>query len=80
MATTAKKLTSALFENKGRNEMIHILNDTIEEKNTYTVLNTADFKKIHLCVLEEIYLRMLDENKRYFLNKLEIYNLNKKLR
>ena len=63
--------------------MIKILNETIEEKNTYTVSNTADLKKVHLCVLEEIYLRLLDDmsdNSRYFLNKLEIYNLNKKLR
>ena len=81
--TTAKKITSALFENKGRSEMIKTLNETIEEKNTYTVANTADLKKVHLCVLEEIYLRILDEmsdDARYFLNKLEIYNLNKKLR
>jgi hypothetical protein len=77
--TELEKLTSAVFENKGRSEMYKILNETIEERNIYN--KSTDIKKIQLTILEEIYLRFFDQpESRSFLNKLEIYILNKKLR
>ena len=77
--TELEKLTSAVFENKGRAEMYKILNETIEERNIYN--KSTDIKKIQLTILEEIYLRFFDQSEsRSFLNKLEIYILNKKLR
>jgi hypothetical protein len=77
--TELEKLTSAVFENKGRAEMYKILNETIEERNIYN--KSTDVKKIQLSILEEIYLRFFDQpESRSFLNKLEIYILNKKLR
>ena len=76
--TELEKLTSAVFENKGRQEMCKILNETIEERHAYT--NSIDVKKIQLAILEEVYLRFFDSDIRYFLNKLELYILNKKLR
>jgi hypothetical protein len=56
------------------------LNETSESFVYNTT--TADVKKIQLAIVEELYLRIYDnENEdRYFLNKLEIYILNKKLR
>lgn len=79
MNTELEKLTSAVFENKGRAEMYKILNETIEERNIYN--KSIDVKKIQLTILEEIYLRFFDQpESRSFLNKLEIYILNKKLR
>jgi hypothetical protein len=81
--TTLPKMTGAILDNKGRTAILKILNDTIEEK-TYNNSNTADYKKVHLCIAEELYLRNLDETSggdpRYFLNKLEVYILNKKLK
>jgi len=77
--TEIEKLTSSVFENKGRQEMYKILNETIEERNVYN--KSLDLKKIQLSILEEIYLRFFDQpENRYFLNKLEIYIVNKKLR
>ena len=78
--TESAKLTSSVFENKGRAEMYKILNETSESFVYNTT--TADVKKIQLAIVEELYLRIYDtENEdRYFLNKLEIYILNKKLR
>ena len=78
--TETPKLTSSVFENKGRAEMYKILNETSESFIYNTT--TADVKKIQLSIIEELYLRIYDnENEdRYFLNKLEIYILNKKLR
>jgi hypothetical protein len=60
--------------------MYKILNETSESFIYNTA--TADVKKIQLSIIEELYLRIYDnENEdRYFLNKLEIYILNKKLR
>ena len=79
MNAELEKLTSAVFENKGRAEMYKILNETIEERNIYN--KSIDVKKIQLAILEEIYLRFFDQpESRSFLNKLEIYILNKKLR
>ena len=82
--TTIDKISGSIFENKGRTEMLKIINETIEEKNTYNKSNTESLKKVHLCIIEEIYLRYYDEiyegETRYFLNKLEVYNFNKKLR
>jgi hypothetical protein len=78
--TETAKLTSSVFENKGRAEMYKILNETSE---TFVYNSTtADVKKIQLAIVEELYLRIYDnENEdRYFLNKLEIYIVNKKLR
>ena len=79
--TETPKLTSSVFENKGRSEMYKILNETFEESFIYNT-TTADVKKIQLAIIEELYLRIYDnENEeRYFLNKIEIYILNKKLR
>ena len=76
--TELQKLTSAVFENKGRLEMYTIINETVEEKNLHNSKNT-DVKKIQLGIIEELYLRHFDkmEGMRYFLNKLEIYVLNK---
>ena len=78
--TSIPKLTSSVFENKGRSEMYKILNDTTEA-GIYNK-TSANVKKIELAIVEELYLRIYDnENEdRYFLNKLEIYILNKKLR
>ena len=78
--TELAKLTSSVFENKGRVEMYKILNET-SESGVYNT-TTADVKKIQLAIIEELYLRIYDtENEdRYFLNKLEIYIVNKKLR
>jgi hypothetical protein len=78
--TESSKLTSSVFENKGRAEMYKILNETSESFVYNTT--TADVKKIQLAIIEELYLRIYDnENEdRYFLNKLEIYIVNKKLR
>jgi hypothetical protein len=77
--TELEKLTSSVFENKGNAEIYKILNETLEERNVY---NKLKLKKIQLVILEEIYLRLFDKQDevRYFLNKLEIYILNKKLR
>ena len=60
--------------------MYKILNET-SESGVYNT-TTADVKKIQLAIIEELYLRIYDtENEdRYFLNKLEIYIVNKKLR
>jgi hypothetical protein len=79
--TESAKLTSSVFENKGRAEMYKILNETSEESFVYNT-TTADVKKIQLAIVEELYLRIYDKEneERYFLNKLEIYILNKKLR
>jgi hypothetical protein len=76
--TELEKLTSAVFENKGRAEMYTIINETVEERNLHNSKNT-DVKKIQLGMIEELYLRFFDkmEDMRYFLNKLEIYVLNK---
>ena len=76
-----EKLTSSVFELKGRPEMYKILNETVDESFTYNK-TTADVKKIELAILEEIYLRIynIQNEERYFLNKLEAYIVNKKLR
>jgi hypothetical protein len=78
--TELEKLTSAVFENKSATEMYKIINETVEERLYSTA--TAPFKpqKIQLAIIEELYLRFFDGDVRYFLNKLEIYNLNKKLK
>jgi len=76
--TEAPKMTSAVFENKGRPEMYKILNETVESALYNTT--TANVKKLQLAIIEEVYLRIYDSDERYFLNKLEIYILNKKLR
>jgi hypothetical protein len=79
--TDREKLTSSVFELKGRPEMYKILNETLDESFTYNK-TTADVKKIQLAILQEIYLRIYNRQneERYFLNKLEAYILNKKLR
>ena len=75
--TELAKLTSSVFENKGRAEMYKILNETSESVVYNTT--TADVKKIQLGMIEELYLRSFDkmDGMRYFLNKLEIYVVNK---
>jgi hypothetical protein len=79
--TDKEKFTSSVFENKGRPEMYKILNETVDESFTYNK-STADVKKIQLAILEEIYLRIYNKQneERFFLNKLEVYIVNKKLR
>ena len=79
--TDREKFTSSVFENKGRPEMYKILNETVDESFTYNK-TTADVKKIQLAILEEIYLRIYNKQneERFFLNKLEVYIVNKKLR
>ena len=76
--TELEKLTSSVFYNKGRPEMYKILNETIQERGLY---NKSPLKRDQLCIIEELYLRYFDTgDERHFLNKLEIYILNKKLR
>jgi hypothetical protein len=76
--TELEKLTSSVFYNKGRPEMYKILNETIQERGLY---NKSPLKRDQLCIIEELYLRYFDNgDERHFLNKLEIYILNKKLR
>ena len=75
--TELEKFTGAVFENKGRPEMYKILNETVQERNLY---NNSTLKKVQLGIIEESYLRFFDGEERHFLNKLEIYILNKKLR
>ena len=74
------KFIGAVFENKLKNKMIEIINTTLEE-DTYNKANTSSFNKNELCIIEELLLRHYDEikknNKRYFLNKIEYYQLNK---
>jgi hypothetical protein len=65
--TELEKLTSAVFENKGRSEMYKILNETVGERNLY---NKSPLKKIQLSIIQELYLRIFDEDERHFLNKL----------
>jgi hypothetical protein len=58
--------------------MYKILNETIQERGLY---NKSPLKRDQLCIIEELYLRYFDNgDERHFLNKLEIYILNKKLR
>ena len=76
--TELEKLTSSVFYNKGRPEMYKILNETKQERGLY---NKSSLKREQLCIIEELYLRYFDsDEERHFLNKLEIYILNKKLR
>ena len=78
--TELEKLTSSVFENRSIQQMYDIINETIEQRNLYNKKNT-DLKKIQLSMIEELYLRYYDKgdesDTRYFLNKLEIYVLNK---
>jgi hypothetical protein len=53
------------------------MNETIQERGLY---NKSPLKREQLCIIEELYLRYFDGDERHFLNKLEIYILNKKLR
>jgi hypothetical protein len=53
----------------------------VETRNLYNK-TSAPVKKVQLAIIEELYLRYYDKNddSRYFLNKLEFYILNKKLK
>ena len=79
--TELQKLTSAVFEHKAFPELYKIINDTVETRNLYNK-TSAPVKKVQLAIIEELYLRYYDKNddSRYFLNKLEFYILNKKLK
>ena len=69
----------ALIENKPKKDILNIIETTIGEAGIKSQLSHK--KKNELCVLEEILLRHYDtmnvKNARCFLNKIEIYYLNK---
>ena len=75
------KFTGAVFENKSKPQIMTILNQTLEIHDAYNKKNTASTKKNVLAIVEECLLRHFDKqkrnNKRYFLNKLEYYYLQK---
>jgi hypothetical protein len=75
------KFTGAVFENKSKPQIISILNQTLEIHDAYNKKNTSSTKKNVLAIVEECLLRHYDKkkrnNKRYFLNKLEYYYLQK---
>lgn len=74
------KFTGAVFENKQKNDIIELINKTLESTK-YTKQNTTTIKKPQLCIIEEFLLRFYDEikqdGKRFFLNKTEYYQLQK---
>jgi hypothetical protein len=75
------KFTGAVVENKSKPDIIVILNKTLEIHDAYNKKNTSSKKKNVLSITEEFLLRYYDRikrnNKRYFLNKLEYYYLQK---
>jgi len=75
--------TGAVVENKSKDKIIGLLNETLEGHEIYNKKNTSSTKKQVLASTEEFLLRYFDRTnknkKRYFLNKLEYYYLQKKL-
>jgi ribosomal protein S17 len=78
---SSTKFTGAVVENKSKDKIIAMLNETLEGHDIYNKKNTASTKKQVLASTEEFLLRYYDrvqKNKmRYFLNKLEYYYLQK---
>jgi hypothetical protein len=78
---SSTKFTGAVLENKSKESIIELLNETLQEHEIYNKKNTASTKKQVLSITEEFLLRYYDrtnKNKmRYFLNKLEYYYLQK---
>jgi hypothetical protein len=78
---SSTKFTGAVVENKSKDKIIAMLNETLERHDTYNKKNTATTKKQVLSIAEEFVLRYYDRTnknkKRYFLNKLEYYYLQK---
>ena len=75
------KFTGAVLENKAKEKIMAILNQTVEIHDAYNKKNSASKKKQVLSITEEFLLRYYDRinrnKKRYFLNKLEYYYLQK---
>jgi hypothetical protein len=78
---SSTKFTGAVVENKSKDKIIAMLNETLEGHEIYNKKNSASTKKQVLSSTEEFLLRYFDRNnknkKRYFLNKLEYYYLQK---
>lgn len=78
---SSTKFTGAVVENKPKDKIIEMLNETLQEHEIYNKKNTASTKKQVLVIIEEFLLRYYDrtnKNKmRYFLSKLEYYYLQK---
>ena len=78
---SSTKFTGAVVENKSKDKIIAMLNETLQEHEIYNKKNTASTKKQVLSSTEEFLLRYYDrtnKNKmRYFLTKLEYYYLQK---
>ena len=78
---SSTKFTGAVVENKPKDKIISMLNETLEQADTYNKKNTASTKKQVLSITEEFLLRYFDRTnknkRRYFLNKLEYYYLQK---
>ena len=78
---SSTKFTGAVVENKSKDKIIAMLNETLQEHEIYNKKNTASTKKQVLSRTEEFLLRYYDitnKNKmRYFLTKLEYYYLQK---
>ena len=70
-----------MLENKPKDKIIAMLNETLEQPDTYNKKNTASTQKQVLSITEEFLLRYFDRinknKRRYFLNKLEYYYLQK---
>jgi Helicase conserved C-terminal domain/Type III restriction enzyme, res subunit len=71
---TKRSSTGALVENKGKTELIKILN-YILGKDYYTNENTKGYSKTFLAIVCELYLRYFNETKpnRLFLSKTDFY-------
>ena len=78
---SSTKFTGAVVENKSKDKIIAMLNETLEGHDIYNKKNTASTKKQVLSSTEEFLLRYFDRTnknkKRYFLNKSEYYYLQK---
>jgi hypothetical protein len=78
---SSTKFTGAVVENKSKDKIIAMLYETLEGHEIYNKKNSASTKKQVLSSTEEFLLRYFDRNnknkKRYFLNKLEYYYLQK---
>jgi hypothetical protein len=78
---SSTKFTGAVVENKSKDKIVAMLNETLEGHDIYNKKNTASTKKQVLSSTEEFLLRYFDRThknkKRYFLNKSEYYYLQK---
>lgn len=73
---TKRSSTGALVENKGKSELIKILNQILG-KDYYNSENTRKYSKTFLAIVCELYLRYFNETKssNVFLTKTEFYML-----